>query len=50
MTGILIGKRFDVVPMVETDDVVDVALRWLVSQDWAAIETLAVSGPRPVLL
>jgi len=40
----------NLVPMVETDDVADVALRWLVRQDWAGIETLTISGPRPVLL
>ena len=40
----------NLVPLVETDDVVDVALRWLVRQDWAGIERLAVSGPKPVLL
>ena len=40
----------NLVPLVETDDVVDVVLRWLVRQDWAGIERLAVSGPRPVLL
>lgn len=40
----------NLVPLVETDDVVNVALRWLVRQDWAGIETLAVSGSRPVLL
>jgi uncharacterized protein YbjT (DUF2867 family) len=37
-------------PLVEADDGVDVALRWLVRQDWEGIERLAVSGPRPVLL
>jgi uncharacterized protein YbjT (DUF2867 family) len=38
------------VPLVEADDGVDVALRWLVRQDWEGIERLVVSGPRPVLL
>jgi uncharacterized protein YbjT (DUF2867 family) len=37
-------------PLVVADDVVDVALRWLVRRDWEGIERLAVSGPRPVLL
>ena len=37
------------VPLVMEDDVVDVALRWLVRRDWEGIERLVVSGPRPVL-
>jgi uncharacterized protein YbjT (DUF2867 family) len=37
------------VPLVMADDVVDVALRWLVRRDWEGIEKLAVSGSRPVL-
>ncbi len=36
-------------PLVMADDVVDVALRWLVRQDWEGIESLVVSSPRPVL-
>jgi uncharacterized protein YbjT (DUF2867 family) len=38
------------VPLVVADDGVDVALRWLVREDWEGIERLVVSAPRPVLL
>jgi uncharacterized protein YbjT (DUF2867 family) len=37
------------VPLVAADDGVDVALRWLVRQDWEGIESLVVSGPSPVV-
>jgi uncharacterized protein YbjT (DUF2867 family) len=37
-------------PLVVAEDVVDVALRWLVRRDWEGIQKLTVSGPRPVLL
>lgn len=36
------------IPMVAAHDVADVALRWLVRQDWDGIESVAVPGPEPL--
>lgn len=36
------------VPLVAADDVADVALRWLVREDWDGNESLLVSGPERV--
>jgi uncharacterized protein YbjT (DUF2867 family) len=43
------GAGDTLLPLVAGDDVVDMALRYLVRQDWESVARLAVSCPRPVL-